>query len=424
MKGKTKFGVLLVLALIALVAVSGLATALPSVEYVKINGDEYENGDTLVVEKGEALEIKVKLQAGNTSYTNLEVESDIIGYEYNDREEISDSTHTFDLDAGDTVYKTLEVTVPTKAEKDYYDLRIRVSGRTGSSQEVLLRLNIKGGRHVLEVKNIMLHPANSVEAGSYLLVNAKVVNRGEKTEDDVRVTARIPKLNLEDSYYIDEIEKDESETSEDLFLRIPACTKPGRYEVELTVDYDEEYESVTKTTQIEILDSEGLCGAETGTEEKSIISVGSQSQQIIKGTGGATYSLAITNPSNADKTYTISVSGLDSWGTFRVDPATTMLVKAGQTKPVFIFVSANDNAAEGQNSFVVNIASAQETAPVQFYANVMKGDNTSSVRKWAEIVLIALVVLLIILGLVVGFTRMKGREGKEEEEDLTGQTYY
>ena len=419
---KKQFGVLLI-CLFAVIAVGGMALALPNVESVKINGDEFYDGDTLVVEKGDQLDIKVKLQAGNTSYSNLEVEADIIGYEYNDIDEISDSTHVFDMSVGDTVYKTLSVTIPTKAQKDYYDLRIRVSGRTGSTVEYLLRLNLKGARHSLDVKNMMLHPANSVDAGSYLLVNAKIVNRGEKTEQDVQLTARIEALDLEDTTYIDEIESGDSKTSEELFLRVPACTKAGKYNVELEISYDEDSESLTKTSEIQIADA-GLCQEETVpvADAKTIISVGSQTQQIKKGEGGATYSLAITNPAKTDKTYTIAVSGMDSWGTFKVDPSTTELVKAGQTKSIFVFVSANENAAEGQQSFVVTVASDNESQPLQYYANIAKSD--SNVRKWAEFVLIALVVLLIILGLIVGFSRMKSSDSKEEDEDLTGQTYY
>ncbi len=417
MKGNIKIGILLVL--VALLAI-GSVSALPDVEYIKINGDQYENGDSVVVEKGDDLEIKVKLQA-DVSYDNLEVEADIIGYEYNDIDEISDSTHTFDVDAGDTVYKELDLTIPSKADKDYYDLRIRVSGRTGSSVEYLMRVNLKGSRHDLEVKRVMLHPSNAVDAGSYLLVNAKITNRGEESEEeDVRVTARIEDLDLEDTTYINEIEEDESKTSEELFLRIPACAEAGIYEVEVEVAYDEDSEVVTEIETIEIRESD-LCNA-ADDDTESVISVGSQTQQVTAGEGGATYSLSITNPSNSDRSYTLSVSGLDSWGTFRVDPATTQIVKAGETEAMFVFVSAKDDATEGQQSFVVNVVSGDESEAVQFYANVVKDE--SNIRKWAEFVLIALVVLLIILGLIVGFSRMRNKPEDDEDEDLTGQTYY
>ncbi len=419
MKGAIKLTVFVV-CLISLFMVSGLASALPDVEYVKINGDEFETGDTLVVEKGEGIEIKVKLQA-DQDYSNLRVEAEVLGYEYDDHEDdLEDETHTFDLDAGDTVYETLELSIPAKAEKDYYDLRVSIGGRTGAVTEKLYRLNLKGNRHSLEIKRVMLHPSNSVEAGSYLLVNAKIINRGEKDEEDIRVTASIPELDLEDSYYIDELEEDESKTSEELFLRIPACTEPGVYEVVFEAEYDEEYDSVTETTDIEVVESE-LCGAESDDgETQSTISIGSQTQQIVRGKG-ATYSVTITNEGNSDKTYSVSVSGVDDWGTLRVDPSTTVLVKAGQTKSVFAFVTANNKADVGQKSFVMTISTGDNSQPIQLYANLVKGE--SSARKWAEVVLIALVILLIVLGLVIGFSRMRRNEEIEDDE-LTGQTYY
>jgi uncharacterized membrane protein len=144
-------------------------------------------------------------------------------------------------------------------------------------------------------------------------------------------------------------------------------------------------------------------------------------QQVVAGEGGATYSLAITNTGSADKTYTLSVSGVDAWGTYRVDPGTTTIVRSSETKPVFIFVAANKDAQAGQKSFIATIASDGNAEPVQFTANVVSGNN--NVRKWAEFVLIALVVLLVILGLIIGFSRMRSRD-EEEDEDLSGQTYY
>ncbi|MBT3303930.1 hypothetical protein HN592_00925 [Candidatus Woesearchaeota archaeon] len=419
MKGVMKLAVFVV-CLISLLMVSGLASALPDVDYVKINGDEFETGDTLVVEKGEEIEVKVKLQA-DQDYTNLRVEAEVLGYEYNDHEDdLEDETHTFDMDAGDTVYKSLELSIPARADKDYYDLRVSIGGRTGAAVEKLYRLNLKGNRHSLEIKRVMLHPANSVEAGSYLLVNAKIINRGEKDEEDVRVTASIPELDLEDSYYIDELEEDESKTSEELFLRIPACTEPGVYEVVFEAEYDEEYESVTETTDIEVVESE-LCGADAEDgESQSTISVGTQTQQIVRGKG-ATYSMTITNDGRSDKTYTVGVSGVDDWGIVRVDPSTTVLVKSGQTKSVFAFVTADKKADVGQKSFVMTVSTGDDSQPIQLYANLVKGE--SGARKWAEVVLIALVILLIVLGLVIGFSRMRRREEMEDEE-LTGQTYY
>lgn len=424
MKGKIKTSILFLFAMFAMLTVINMATALPVVDYVKINGDVYLDGESLAIEKGDDIDIKVKLLANGTNESNVEVEADIIGYEYNDKEEISDSTHTFDMDAGDTEYKNLKVSIPVRAEKDYYDLRVRVASRTGTSYEQLVRLNVKGVRHQLQIKDVLLHPANGVKSGSSLLVTARVTNRGEKDEKDVKVTAKIPELNLEDSYYVEEIEEDESKTSEELFLRIPSCTKEGMYELEVEVEYDEGEEVVTTTKTFNVMAGDYCDSNKADKDVKSIISVGSQVQQMTEGQSGATYSLAITNPGNDAKTYTLAVSGVDAWGTYRVDPSTTVLVKGGETKPVFIFVSANKDVSEGQKPFVVSVASGSDSQSVQYYANVLKEDSTS-LNDVAKYVLIGLIVVLIVIGLIIGFSRMRGKdEDLDDDEELSGQTYY
>lgn len=413
------------IALIALLALSNMALAVDdlTVDWVKIDGDLVTEDEQLVVERGDDLTIKVKLKNGNQSLEDVEVEARILGYEYSDHDDsLRDSTHVFDMVAFDARTETLNLDLPVKADKAFYDLRVRVGTRTGVSDEYLFRLNLDGNRHSVEIRDVLMHP-RVVEAGSSLLVNVRVTNRGEEEEEDVKVTAKIDDLNLEDSDYIGELEEDESQTSEELFMRIPACTAPGIYEVEIDVEYDEGYETVTSTETVEVVDGR-FCGneAEESVDADSIISVGSQSQQVVAGKGGATYSLAVTNPASTDRTYTVSVSGVEAWGTYRVDPATTVIVKSGETKPVFVYVAANDNAMEGQQSFVVTVAADGETQPVQFNTAVVKDSN--NLRKWAEVVLIALVVLLIVLGLIIGFSRMRGRDDMGDDEELSGQTYY
>ncbi|MBW3020857.1 hypothetical protein KY334_06165 [Candidatus Woesearchaeota archaeon] len=426
MNTKMKTSLLFMIAVVAMLTVAGFANALPEILSVEINDreyseDDYTNGKTIDIQKGEDIEVVVELEAVNAE-KDVEVEIDILGYEYNDKEELSDSSHTFDLAAGHSDDVTLEVSVPIRADKDYYDLRIRVGSRTGGSEERLVRLYVKGVRHQIQVKDVLLHPANGVKAGSSVLVTARVTNRGEKDEEDVKVTARVPALNLEDSYYIEEVEEDESKTSEELYLRIPACVKAGTYDVEVEVEFDEGEETVTATKELVVMEGD-FCEANEVEDVKTKIAVGSQVQQMTAGKAGTTYSLAITNPGSAAKTYTLAVSGVDAWGTYRVDPTATVLVNGGETKPVFVFVSASEEATEGQKPFAVTIASGAESQTVQYYANVMKEE--SSLNNWAKYVLIALIVVLIVIGLIIGFSRMRGSEDfDEDDEELSGQTYY
>ena len=64
-----------------------------------------------------------------------------------------------------------------------------------------------------------------------MLATVRVENKGQKDEDDVKVTVSIPALGLSATDYIDEVEEDEEEETEELFIRMPKCAEAGQYEL-------------------------------------------------------------------------------------------------------------------------------------------------------------------------------------------------
>jgi uncharacterized membrane protein len=423
-------GKLLVL-MVFLVSVLALATvALPSITKIEIDGNEVSpfGGETIEVERGADLPIEVKVvNYANVTDENVEIEAQIIGYEYNDREAIFDRVHIFDLDAGDTVYKDMNLKVPTKMDADKYDLRVMISSRTGPAYEMRYTLHVKGERHSVEIKDLVLNPSDSVVAGRALLATVRVKNNGEKDEDSVKVTVKIPALGLEASDYIDTLEAGDSATSEELYLRIPTCADAGTYRVDAVVEYDEKYETEVISQDISVESSE-VCGPVTPDDgaqvDKTIITI-PESQDVVKGTGGVVYPIMIANLGKSAKTYTISVSGIEAFGTYRIDPGNVVVVKSGETKTAYVYVTANDNAAAGERAFIVSVATDKETQQIPLTAKVVEPavSSWSKMRKGLEIGLVVLVVILLILGLIIGFRKLKGND-ESEEESTEGQTYY
>ena len=413
-----------------LLMMCGTAFALPGVEWVKINDNKYEDGDKLVVERGDTLDVEVKMNASDNE-TDVEAELDLLGYEYNDVDEISDSTHTFDIDQGDTVYKELSVRIPSNVDKDEYDLRLRVGGRTGPSTEYRYLIKVDAPRHFVDVEDVILSPSREVKSGRALLGTVRLENNGDRDEDSVKVTMSIPALGISASDYIDEIEEDEEVTSEELYLRIPSCTESGVYTVEVEVEYDEGYETVTEETSIRIVEDESCyTQPEDGDQpEKTIISVGSSSMELTKGKGGVVYPVTITNGGSARKSYTLSVDGLQGWATSKITPANTVVLEKGETKAMYVYVTATDEATAGERMFSAAIRSdGKVLKEVPLKATVAEGAdgngqeqadglNWANVKQGLQVGLIVLVVLLVLLGLIVGFNKLKGRD----DED---QTYY
>ena len=130
------------LLIVAAIACSGLAAAVPAViDSVSVDGTVLDSNDInkLDVERGEEIEVKVTLTATGDSQ-DVEVEAFISGYEYNDRERMSDTSHPFDIENNTIYVKTLELDVPSRVDEDNYKLRIIVSDR--NSDEVIQNYNL------------------------------------------------------------------------------------------------------------------------------------------------------------------------------------------------------------------------------------------------------------------------------------------
>ncbi len=431
---KLKHMILMGILLMGILAVSGLVSAIPAtIESVKIDNDEITPGNVAnpqSYDKGDEFEVKVKVQA-QADVDDVEIAAYLRGYDHDDR--IYDVSSVFDMKAGNSYIKKLNLRFPQRIDQDRYTLRVEVAGRSGSAEVQTYELDIETERNQVVIKDVVLSPNSGVVAGRALLATVRVQNYGKHDEDDVKVTFSVPELGISASDYIDELEKDgdddDQKSTEELYLRIPQCTKAGVYDADVLVQFDDLERSVRKALSVEVFEDE-TCGRSAAhapsmdkkpVEGKTVISVGPESQDVAKSAGGVIYPVTVTNTGSA-KTYTVSVTGGD-WGTFRVSPTNVITVDGDETKTVYIYAAANQNAAEGTQVFGVSIKSGDKVIKdVTLKANVVGGSAAESVslKRALEIGLIVLVVILVILALIIGFNKLKGDD--EDKED--GESYY
>jgi uncharacterized membrane protein len=368
-------------------------------------------------ERGDELELYVCVEA-LADVQDAQIYADISGYDYTNDEydKVHDSTDTFDLNANHRDCFDLSLEVPTKIDKDYFKLRIRAEDRNGATVFETYQLYLKGidRRSSIEIKDFSLDPSEVI-AGRAFTGKIKVHNLWDDTVEDLKVTMSVPELNIKVSEYMEEIDPDKSKTFEELLLRVPECAKAGDYDVVITVEYDEFRETETMG-QITVLKSE-TCGASTGatsTEGRTLVTVPSM-QELSQGTS-VVYPVVLNNNGLTAQTYTISVSGVSTWGTSRIDPSSVVVVPAGQSKTVYLYVGANTNAELGDKAFTLTVDSGSEARTVPLIAKITKSSTSdmSSLKNALEVGLIVLVVILIIVGLVLGFNKMK--DNKQESE--------
>ncbi|MFC1732670.1 hypothetical protein ACFL6I_20395 [candidate division KSB1 bacterium] len=408
-----------------------------NVVWVKVDGDIVENGDEirLSLERNEEIEIKIELMA-LADIEDVAMEAEIYG---DDHYQIDDQTETFDV-VNQTLYiKTLNLKLPDIMDRDEYDLRVTVAPRTGAVKTYNYLLRIDAQEHQMIIKDVTLNPENEVKAGRALLSVVRVRNVGEKTEDSVKVKVSIPELGISAVDYIDDIEPDDSVSSEELYMRIPSGAESGTYTVKIDVEYDEGFETERQTLSIDVVGESSDNGGDSDDpgdngqtpSDKTTITVGSQTQDLKQGEGGVIYPITLSNEGSNSKTYTIGVAGTDTFAEVRVSPSTLVVVEGGETETVYIYLTARESSQVGSYTFSVDVSSNGDSLKqIPLNANVVEGDGSTaegwdSVKKGLQIGLIILIVLLVILGLIIAFSKMKGGDEDEDDEgEVTGQTYY
>lgn len=247
---KVKIFGIVALMLIA-VLTAGAVSALPSIDRVDIDDTTvYENQvNRLDIEVGNTVPVEVWLTS-TEDLDNVRVEVEITGYEHGD---ISDKTELFRTEPDATYKKNLMLSLPEDMDKDSYQLRVQVTDRNSGELIQSYNLLLDLARHSMTIEDVVFYPENAVTAGQALLATVRVENFGQKDENDVRVHVSIPELGVGATDYIEEVESDDQEETEELYIRIPADALTGDYTVLIDVDYNDGHASISQTNSISIL---------------------------------------------------------------------------------------------------------------------------------------------------------------------------
>ncbi|MBT7903296.1 hypothetical protein HN587_05515 [Candidatus Woesearchaeota archaeon] len=437
---KSKRLLSILLLFVVSILVLGTVSALDaSVDWVKVDGDNLDQGtdNVLSLDRDASFEVKVKITPLK-DLDNVELNVRLSGYDHPNK--VSETSDVFDMEENVSKIKTLKLKFPGNMDEDHYKLRVQVSDRDSDTLEEVFELKVDPVRHSIVIKDVDVDPSHEVVAGRSVRALVNLKNYGQIDEEDVKIEFKIAELGLEALPDYVDIEEDDNKVSEELYIRIPTCTQAGTYNGEVLVSYHDDDYVATESVSIYVVESE-LCQAQSTTSTTTTqtttpapaqtqVTVGVASQDVVKGEGGVIYPITFTNPSAATKTYVVGVNGADDWATVKVSPLQTVTLAGGETKSVYVYLSARESAAAGEKMFSVDIKDSTGALmeQVALSANVVEGDDSeagdgSSLKRGLEIALIVLVIILIIVGLVIAFKK-RNEEDDEDDEELGGQTYY
>ena len=422
---------LAVLFLVALVSAFAVAVSAESfvIDRVIVNGID---GDKAQVEIGQDVEVVVELTSGVNMSGNkdVKVRAEIDGYEH---ETISDVSGTFTVSAAYPAIryrKTLNLKLPTDMDAGTYTLYISAYDSV-EKVEKTFTLYIEPTMHLLDIKGVAVSPSYYLEAGQTATVKVMLENIGAKSED-VKVVAAIEKLGVSDIEWIElvesEIPGDDEETSEmvTLYLPIPKDALSGEYELEVGIAYNDEHDTqIVKTT----LNIKGVEPKEEAKADESpqtpvveelpvdpskelTLAFDTTSQHVAVGKEVA-YKLTISNLASTARDITLTTAGAQLFADVRVDPS-VLTIEGGSKADVYVYAKPKSDAELKVSQFTLRVMNEDklykelslslgvEAAVAEKSTFLPFEDDT------LKMVFIGLVILLIIVGLMIAFKRVRG----------------
>ena len=256
-----------VIAILFLALAGSVAAIDATINEVQVNDFELLTGsvNNLAVTRDGQLNVDV-LVTFNEDVKHTSVKAEINGVDHYD---VEDESRARDYDENDTVIFNLKLDLPDDVDEDEYALEIEVADRDGSFTQTY-QLRIRNPQTSVKIKDVRLFP-QTIEAGDYLLTTVRVENLGEEEEDNVKVTVSVPGLNLKTSSFINEIDTDDEEDSQEMLLFIPDDAEAGQYQMIVEVLYDDRHKQTSSSELFTVLAGASKTADDTAKETGLIV---------------------------------------------------------------------------------------------------------------------------------------------------------
>ena len=267
MKVNGRIGIASILMFI-LVSLAATVSAIDlEVTKTEINGVEVFPDDFvhLDLQRGDNIEVEIEFVSLD-DLEDVEIRTIILSSE----EDIEEVLPLFDTREDTEYKKTIALELPREVEEDEYRLMVIISDKDDEELSETYNIFVNSERHNLAIEDVVLQPFGRVVAGEYLLSKVRIENFGQDTENDVRVVISIPELGVQAVSYIDEIDFDDQEETEEMLLRIPQCADAKQYRLNVVVEYNEGRDHVTQEQSI-FVDANQNCENNSGSDSPAVV---------------------------------------------------------------------------------------------------------------------------------------------------------
>ena len=408
-----------------------------TIQEVEVDGTVLSAGSALYVERNSIVNVDVWVRGNDVfrqctddrgrSCYNVKVKAFIGGYEYGEVEDVSAPFQVLQ-GAVRPIHLTLKIPNDIEASDDY-TLRVEAFDDDQSTDDSMVTkksftLRLQEIRHSVNIFDTLFNPSNYVQAGQPVFVTVRAENLGDNIEDSVKVTVSVPQLGIQTQEYIDQLETSQSQrnsdrndgfTSNDLVLMVPQDAKEGTYDVIVRLDYNRFHSFEEQKYTLYVRSSQAVV-----QPASTLVNVDTLAQKVEDGKG-AVYKLSVANLNKVAQSYTVEVSGTDSWANVVVTPM-TLTVQPDTTSEVNVYVAPNEGFT-GLKTFSVKVMSGsnvvtEKNLSLEVTPKAVASDTTKRVLTIVFVILLLVLVLLAVILLIKKLTEDKDDKGVE------GKTYY
>lgn len=403
--------ILLILVALLSLSVTSAATIPIYIDNVKIDEVSIQpNSNTLLdIERNQEMNVEVRL-ISSQFLDNVELQAFVGGFEYSDIAPVKDFTPIFSMSPNVLYVKKLTLKLSDLIDQDNYKLRLILSDRNNEQLVQEYSLTIDVPRHAVKIEDVLLTPENSVKAGSSLLARVRIGNRGQKTQEDVKVTVSLPSLGVSASTYLDKVEnKDKEKQTEELFLQVPRCAKAGEYDLNIVAEFDELHRKTVQTKKVKVTESESC----TESDAMPIVTFASNSANAKQGQQTA-FTFTVTNPGKT-KVVTWNVRTQEGVSV-SLQPSASATLESQQTQT---FTLLTNSETAGIKQIALSLSSGNNVLQ-QNTLSLNVSNSEGLLSGMLEMLLIALVVVLVVLGVILSF----GKREKKKSTKKKVEEYY
>ena len=268
------------------------------------------------------------------------------------------------------------------------------------------------------IEEIIVMPDAHVWQGNIAHISVKVNNNHDSTLRDVKVSIVNKDLEYDASETIPVFPAGEDAVL-DFWLTIPKCATPKTYSLSIQSAFQDPSTKVkvieTSSQQI-VVEKSNVCGIKDGALDNTIIQVFNKVE--LDRSESTIMPINIVNLDPAQKTYQMSIVDLGSVGTWRIDPATSMIIPGGHDSTSYLYLQAERFAAPGEYTIYLTVSSGTQktSVPIHLYVRETVPPNSNNMFVvFLQLFLIFFVMALIVVAIVLAI-RMRNKKAKQKVE--------